>query len=226
MKQYLTITILIISINLAKADSPLTSIKFWDLSDDPYVLKIGNLPGKKTLDSKAFQYLINPANSKANKYALVNALGWEYRSKVKNSDNFLHFLNQKFEKEINEFRKQNKVHFIYMSRQKDLIKNFMKVSLECEYLKFYNYLLAMDDYLYVSQLKSLCSSWKNECFKGSDFDKIILVLLKSQIQLLQNSCIEFREMERIFIELEINRTYEGKAIGHRIFSYLQNYRKS
>ena len=224
MKQYLTITILIISINLAKADSPLTSIKFWDLSDDPYVLNIGNLPGKKTLDLTAFQYLINPTNTLDNKYALINALGWEFRSSIKNSDNFLRFLKQRFEKEINEYRNQNKDHSNFLLRQKDLIINFMKVNLECEYLKLYNYLLAMDDYLNVSQLELLYNSWKTEFFKGSDFDALIVALLKSQIQLLQNSYIEFREIECIFADFEINRMQQFNTIGHRIYSYLQNYK--
>ena len=151
MKQYLTITILIISINLAKADSPLTSIKFWDLSDDPYVLKIGNLPGKKTLDSTAFQYLINPANSKANKYALVNALGWEYRSKVKNSDKYIEFIYQNFEKEILEVNKKKPLYTDSKFNRQELVRNFMVTNLQCEYLKLFDYLLAMDDYFLTDQ---------------------------------------------------------------------------
>lgn len=199
------------------ADSPLTSIVFWDLSDDPYVLNIGKIPGKKSLDQDSFQYLINPTNTIDNKYALINALGWEFKSSIKNSDNFLRFLNQRFEKEFNEYRMQNRDDSNFLLRQKDLIKNFMKVSLECEYLKLYNYLLAMDDYLNVSQLELLYNSWKTEFFKGSDFDELIAVLLKSQIKLLQNSYIEFREIECIFVDLEINRMHQFNAIGHSIY---------
>lgn len=46
----LLLTVCFFSNNLM-ADSPLTSIEFWNVSEDSYVLKIGKEPGKKKLDN-------------------------------------------------------------------------------------------------------------------------------------------------------------------------------
>jgi len=222
MKQYLTITILIISINLAKADSPLTSIKFWDLSDDPYVLKIGNLPGKKTLDSKAFQYLINPANSKANKYALVNALGWEYRSKVKNSDNYIEFIYQNFEKEILEFSKKKSLFTDSKFNQQELVRNFMMTNLQCEYMKLFVYLRAMDDYFLTDQSAYLLFDHANGLPVASDWDVFIESLIKAQYHVLK---MDFNQLSNTIYTLNTLKINDGslKISIDRSLNYLCHY---
>ena len=222
MKQYLTITILIISINLAKADSPLTSIKFWDLSDDPYVLKIGNLPGKKTLDSKAFQYLINPANSKANKYALVNALGWEYRSKVKNSDNYIEFIYQNFEKEILEFSKKKSLFTDSKFNRQELVRNFMVTNLQCEYLKLFDYLLAMDDYFLTDQSAYLLFDHAIRLPAASDWDVFLESLIKAQYNMLK---MDFKQLSNTIHTLNTLRINDDslKTSVDRSLNYLCHY---
>jgi len=222
MKQYLTITILIISINLAKADSPLTSIKFWDLSDDPYVLKIGNLPGKKTLDSKAFQYLINPANSKANKYALVNALGWEYRSKVKNSDNYIEFIYQNFEKEILEFNKKKPLYTDSKFNRQELVRNFMVTNLQCEYLKLFDYLLAMDDYFLTDQSAYLLFDHAIRLPAASDWDVFLESLIKAQYNMLK---MDFKQLSNTIHTLNTLRINDDslKTSVDRSLNYLCHY---
>jgi len=222
MKQYLTITILIISINLAKADSPLTSIKFWDLSDDPYVLKIGNLPGKKTLDSKAFQYLINPANSKANKYALVNALGWEYRSKVKNSDNYIEFIYQNFEKEILEFNKKKPLYTDSKFNRQELVRNFMVTNLQCEYLKLFDYLLAMDDYFLTDQSAYLLFDHAIRLPVASDWDVFVESLIKAQYNMLK---MDFNQLSNTIYTLHTLRINDDslKTSIDRSLNYLCHY---
>jgi len=222
MKQYLTITILIISINLAKADSPLTSIKFWDLSDDPYVLKIGNLPGKKTLDSTAFQYLINPANSKANKYALVNALGWEYRSKVKNSDNYIEFIYQNFEKEILEVSKRKPLYTDSKFNRQELVRNFMVTNLQCEYLKLFDYLLAMDDYFLTDQSAYLLFDHAIRLPAASDWDVFLESLIKAQYNMLK---MDFNQLSNTIYTLHTLRINDDslKTSIDRSLNYLCHY---
>ena len=222
MKQYLTITILIISINLAKADSPLTSIKFWDLSNDPYVLKIGNLPGKKILDSTAFQYLINPANSKANKYALVNALGWEYRSKVKNSDNYIEFIYQNFEKEILEVKKKKPLYTDSKFNRQELVRNFMVTNLQCEYLKLFDYLLAMDDYFLTDQSAYLLFDHAIRLPVASDWDVFVESLIKAQYNVLK---MDFNQLSNTIHTLNTLRINDDslKTSVDRSLNYLCHY---
>ena len=222
MRQYLTITILIISINLAKADSPLTSIKFWDLSDDPYVLNIGNLPGKKTLDLTAFQYLINPANSKANKYALVNALGWEYRSKVKNSDNYIEFIYQNFEKEILEVKKKKPLYTDSKFNRQELVRNFMMTNLQCEYMKLFVYLRAMDDYFLTDQSAYLLFDHAIRLPVASDWDVFVESLIKAQYNVLK---MDFNKLSNTIHTLNTLRINDDslKTSVDRSLNYLCHY---
>ena len=49
MRICLTIIFYFCGFVITYADSPLTSIKFWDLSNDCFVEEIGKIPGKKRL---------------------------------------------------------------------------------------------------------------------------------------------------------------------------------
>ena len=84
----LLLTVCFFSNNLM-ADSPLTSIEFWKASEDSYVLKIGKEPGKKKMDKRMFNYLMSTDVIVFDKLALINALGWEFNSKLENSKLFL-----------------------------------------------------------------------------------------------------------------------------------------
>lgn len=81
--------------NKLMADSPLTSIEFWKASEDSYVLKIGKKPGKKKMDKRMFNYLMSDVVNVYEKYALINALGWEFNSKLENSKLFLNKLKDR-----------------------------------------------------------------------------------------------------------------------------------
>lgn len=75
-------------------DSPLTSIKFWDLSGNKKVNKIGMITeGKKVLNKRAFKFLVSSRNALSDKISMVNALGWGFDSKQENSIGFLKKLN-------------------------------------------------------------------------------------------------------------------------------------
>ena len=89
--------------NSLMADSPLTSIEFWKASVDFYVLKIGKEPGKKKMDKRMFNYLMSSDVTVFDKLALINALGWEFNSEVRNSEIFL----DKLKKSALKFLKDN-----------------------------------------------------------------------------------------------------------------------
>ena len=97
----LLLTVCFFSNNLM-ADSPLTSIEFWKVSEDLYVLKIGKKPGKKKMDKRMFNYLMSDDVNVFEKYALINALGWEFNSKLENSKLFLNKLKKRSLKLLKE----------------------------------------------------------------------------------------------------------------------------
>jgi hypothetical protein len=88
------------------ADSPLTSIEFWKVSEDSYVLKIGKERGKKKLDNVIFKFLTDSNTTIFDKIALVNAMGWDSNSKFKNSEIFLNKLKKEHLNYIKKYRKQ------------------------------------------------------------------------------------------------------------------------
>lgn len=101
----LLLTVCFFSNNLM-ADSPLTSIEFWKVSEDSYVLKIGKEPGKKKLDNVIFKFLTDSNTTIFDKIALVNAMGWDSNSKFKNSKIFLNKLKKEHLNYIKKYRKQ------------------------------------------------------------------------------------------------------------------------
>lgn len=147
MRFCLTIIFYFCGLSITNADSPLTSIKFWDLSNDCFVEEIGKIPGKKRLSQSVFDYLMNDQNTIIDRYALINALGWEFKSEIRNSDLFLQFLQERFKKEITEFYQISSSLSELGHNKKSLIKSFIETKLNCEYSLIYDYLFALDDYL-------------------------------------------------------------------------------
>ena len=94
MIKYRSIILIFLFISLqCAADSPLTSISFWRISDNYLVQQTGCLEGEKRLNNKNFNLLVNPEIPIFHKIALVNALGWELdRSTSSNSKVFLEML--------------------------------------------------------------------------------------------------------------------------------------
>jgi uncharacterized protein YnzC (UPF0291/DUF896 family) len=78
------------------ADSPLTSINFWSLSKEKLVLKTGEKKGKKLLSKEMIKFLLNSKHTTFDKIALVNAIGWDTRNKIKNSEIFIESIERLF----------------------------------------------------------------------------------------------------------------------------------
>jgi hypothetical protein len=132
------------------ADSPLTSILFWDISESSLVQKTGRLQGKKKLNNVRFKFLTDPNTTIFDKIALVNAMGWDSNSKFKNSEIFLKKLKKEYLKSIKKDRKQ-------------LLKaspfRWNKLEFDEKYI-IYLYLLAMDNYWDVSHVHVALDSLK------------------------------------------------------------------
>ena len=99
--------------NSLMADSPLTSIEFWKVSEDSYVLKIGKKPGKKKINKRIFNHLMSNDVNVYEKFALINALGWEFNSKLENSKLFLNKLKKRSLKLLKENLIKESDGFVY-----------------------------------------------------------------------------------------------------------------
>jgi hypothetical protein len=155
------------------ADSPLTSISFWNISDNPLVQKTGCLNGVKKLNNKTFNLLVNPEIAVFHKIALVNALGWgfdgksERNSKVflnalkmrslnllKNHgiDDFYQACNNESEAKFNRYKGNVIDKQVYNPEYKNIIKTYASLtgSNSNDIYLMYLYLAAMDNYWDVS----------------------------------------------------------------------------
>ena len=164
------IALLLCSFNCA-ADSPLTSISFWQISDNNLVQQTGCLESEKKLNNKTFNFLVNPEIAVYHKIALVNALGWELdRSTSSNSKVFLEMLKTRTLNLLNKqviddsdkvYNYKSKAQFnndnisknrVYCPGYKEVISTYADLtgSSSRDISLIYLYLAAMDNYWDVS----------------------------------------------------------------------------
>ena len=94
-KYLFTIFFIILCSLSCTADSPLTSILFWDISNNSVVQSTGSSKGIKILTNQRLNLILNQEIDIFHKLALVNALGWEFNGKCeKNSKVFLQELKE------------------------------------------------------------------------------------------------------------------------------------
>ena len=94
-KYLFTIFFIILCSLSCTADSPLTSILFWDISNNSVVQSTGSSEGIKILTNQRLKLILNQEIDIFHKLALVNALGWEFNGKCeKNSKVFLQELKE------------------------------------------------------------------------------------------------------------------------------------
>ena len=90
------------------ADSPLTAINFWSLSKEKLVIRTGKKGGKKKLNKNMINFLFDSKQSTFDKIALVNALGWEHESEIKNATIFIEALENFYSDKLNKNLKRDK----------------------------------------------------------------------------------------------------------------------
>jgi hypothetical protein len=169
IKYRLAIFIFLLATLQCAADSPLTSISFWNISDNPMVQKTGCLNGLKNLNNKTFNFLVNPEIAVFHKIALVNALGWEFDGNFpRNSKVFLDVLKKRSLKLLNnyaiddfyqDYNNESDAKFnrykgnvidkqVYIRESKDIIKTYASLtgSNSNDIYLVYLYLAAMDNY--------------------------------------------------------------------------------
>jgi len=212
---YILSIIVFFNTNLSYADSPLTSISFWKNSNDSYVLRIGNKPGKQKLDKQMFNYLMNPNNSTFEKFALINALKWEFKSDIVNSKKFIEYLKTKnyIKDELAEVDWDN--------------ANTLNLSLIQtgeEYYMLYQYMLAMDNYFDVSDIKKSIS--ENLQIQKEPLYHFIYSLISCQEMILNNDFCEVYNAFSLFLAVGCIDDEQLKYSAKLANSYISLYSKS
>lgn len=198
-----------------KADSPLTSIDFWNISKDAYILKIGNKPGKQKLDKQMFNYLTNPNNSTFEKFALINALKWDFKSDIANSKKFIEYLKTE---------NYNKDELAEVDWENANALNLFLIQTGEEYYMLYQYMLAMDNYLDVSDIKKSIS--ENLQIQKNPLYHFIYTLMSCQEMVLTNEFCEVYNTYSLFLAVGCINDEQLKYSAEIANSYISLYSKS
>lgn len=66
-------------------DSPITTVNFWEESQNNYVCKTGSSNDRK-INQQLISFLENPTISEIDKISMVNALSWKFKSSYNNAE--------------------------------------------------------------------------------------------------------------------------------------------
>ena len=66
-------------------DSPITTVNFWEESQNKYVCKTGSSNHRK-INQQLISFLENPTISEIDKISMVNALSWKFKSSYNNAE--------------------------------------------------------------------------------------------------------------------------------------------
>lgn len=197
------------------ADSPLTSILFWDISNNSVVQSTGSSKGIKRLTNQRLNLLLNQEIDIFHKLALVNALGWEFKGKQeKNSTVFLEELKKRntlisknslpndFEITHNHNGESSPGNIsiiqgrFCLRKSKSIINTYSRLTgIDSNDLYLvYLYLAAMDNYWDVSliyeEFNKVCYEFDSKFNKGVELDteesfKFVKMLVSSQYSLIE-----------------------------------------
>lgn len=206
--------LLLFNFHICLADSPLTSINFWSSSKDNYVLKIGNKPGKQRLNKQMFNYLMNPYNPTFEKFALINALKWEFNSDLFNSKKFIEYIES-------DLIRKNKLVEVDLDNINSL--NSYLINIGEEYFLLYQYLLAMDNYLDVSEINESIS--ENLQIQNIPLSHFIYSLIKYQEMLINGDFCTIYEQFLLLLNNECITDTQLKNSLRLANSYLSSYSK-
>ena len=68
-------------------DSPITSVSFWEDSQNNYVCEIGSSDDRK-INQQLISFVSNPIIPEIDKISMVNALSWKFKSNYNNAEQY------------------------------------------------------------------------------------------------------------------------------------------
>ena len=251
MIKYRSIILIFLFISLqCAADSPLTSISFWGISDNYLVQHTGCLEGEKKLNNKTFNFLVNPEIAVFHKIALVNALGWELdRSTSSNSKVFLEMLKTRTLNLLNNhviddtdkvYNYKSKAQFnnnnmskkrVYSPGYKEVISTYADLtgSSSRDISLIYLYLAAMDNYWDVSlihkEFNTIAHKYTSGANKVVEPDteesfNLVKMLVSTQYSLIEKGITQ--DVWEQF-NLYLNKVDESNVFINRILNILNDY---
>lgn len=199
------------SISITHADSPLTSVEFWRSSKHKYVLKIGEKSGKQKLNQSMFKFLIDSKINTFEKYCLINSMGWEYNSKVKNHLLFLKYIKKTLIRKngdsLNDFDIEHPFPFL--------------LKLGETYFMIYEYLKAMDNYIDVTEVKN--EILLNTSITLNPQNHFIYNLIDLQDKLLNSDFCSVFETFNLYISFKCIKEDSIKKSLEMLTEYITEY---
>ena len=251
MIKYQSIILISLFISLqCAADSPLTSISFWRISDNYLVQQTGCLEGEKRLNNKTFNFLVNPEIAVFHKIALVNALGWELdRSTSSNSKVFLEMLKNRTLNVLNNhvidetdkvYNYRSKAQFnndniskkmVYCPGYKEVISTYADLtgSSSRDISLIYLYLAAMDNYWDISliykEFNTIAHKYTSGVNKAEEPDteesfNLVKMLVSTQYSLIEKGITQ--DVWEQF-NLYLNEVDESNASINRALPIVHTY---
>lgn len=181
--------------NNSFADSPLTSIDLWTIyADEPIVI---HAQKNRKLDDLTLNYLLDDENLLEKKIAVINAIGWKFKSSTQRSSKLLQAILKK-----------------YNLKSIDDLNDKKYASL----LSLYSYSLALEDYFNVEKAQKY-SQKANNLDPQNSIIKFISTLIKSQQYLHADDwCSVYKSFEEIkedsYFKMDIGRQFLVTAMEY------------
>ena len=199
MKNIITLLILLAFCDNSFADSPLTSTNFYKVYKNQTINKYIEANGK--INDGLCSLLLKKETPLEIKIAGINALGWKLIGQ-NNAEVFLRYLVAK------KYYKDKK-YFLKNASAEDLI--------------LYTYMLAMDNYIDVSESVKICAqpiiaNNQSKCIR------LISALIHSQSVLYISYCKVYTTIQEVNENKNLRNDMQEDAI-QEIFKYINKYKK-
>ena len=220
------------------ADSPLTSINFWSLSKEKLVIRTGKKEGKKKLNQKMINFLFDSKQSTFDKIALVNALGWEHESEIKNATTFMEALKNAYSDQLKrnlksykregdydketygsekDFYELQKESFLKRTDREKIERAFFELdwsgSLANEMYLIYQYLKAMDNIN-----EAPFSDFEIDWLEPQDYECYLFIrsLFRAQELFINSEFCDFLNTFQSLFSRENNCSFENEQIKEAV----------
>ena len=213
------VTFILFSSFNALGDTPITSIKFWNLSKNKLVVKTGKKERKTKLTKKMIHLILDENQAVFDKIALVNALGWEPESELRNSATFLKAINNQFFAELKQkytradeierkfYTEDRQVYEAASTKDKFELFSLLRaekrddLNTQDEFYLLYLYLLAMDNYNDVTFVENelVHAEFEDQNFETDENYTFVKTLISTQHLFHTNQLCEVGQVfERAF----------------------------
>ncbi len=187
---------------MAVYTSPLTSIDFWTIHSEDFTVQ--NAFRNQKMNKSTIDFILDENNSLEIRLSVINAIGWKFKSNIKNSTALL--------KSILKIYKVNSIESLFDVNHIDI-------------LTCYTYSLALDNYKNVDNIIQLSDKVSN-LDPNNFYAKYIATLIKSQKYALSfrwcnNVHLVFKELRKA----DYFNTKYGKRLYEKTFEYIDIYDK-